>query len=271
MARDEQSSPEGRYLYSIVPAQAVDRLKLDVEGIDGAEVYPLVMGRVAAIVSNIEKGEMRPERTNLAAHSAVMRKLMDQTNLLPVAFGVVPGSERELRELVAEHESEMLEQLSAVDGKVEMGLRGRLQVPDVFQYFLEKFPDLRRTRDEMYAGGEPSREEKIELGQLFSESLEDFQDDTADTVVDGLQAVGRARVNEPRSEEEVINIAVLVPRDQVDSFTQAVEELAPSLDENIELNVTGPWPAYNFVDLRIEASEEGEEAEEEGEEAEEAR
>lgn len=265
MASDEKSTPDGRYLYSVVPAEAVDKLRLDVEGIDGAEVYPLVLGRVAAIVSNIKKAEMRPERRNLGAHSAVLRKVMDQTTLLPVAFGVVPGSERELRELVAEHESEMLEQLQVVEGKVEMGLRGRLQVPDVFQYFLEKFPDLRNSRDAMYAGGEPSREEKIELGQLFAETLEDFQDDTAETVAAGLQAVGKVRINEPRSEEEVINIAVLIPREQMESFTQAVEQLAPDLDENIELQVTGPWPPYNFVDLRIEA------AEEEGEEAEEAR
>lgn len=259
MARDRNSSPEARYLYAIVSAGAVDNLKLDVEGIDGADVYPLVIGSLAAIVSDIQKGELRPERKNLAAHSGVLRKVMDQTDLLPVAFGVVPGSERELRDLVAEHESAMGEQLENVAGKVEMGLRGRLQVPDVFQYILEKFPDLRQARDEMYAGGEPSREDKIELGQQFAEYLEGFQGESAAQVVGGLQGV-QTRVSEPRNEEEAFNIAVLVPRDQVDAFNHAVEELAPNLDENIELQVTGPWPAYNFVDLRIEAEEEGEEA-----------
>lgn len=265
MARDENSSPKGTYLYSVVPAEAVDKLKLEVEGIEGGEVHPLVNGPLAAIVSDVEKTEMRPERKNLSAHSAVLRALMDQTNLLPVAFGVVAGSEREVRELLADHESDMREQLEGVSGKVEMGVRGLLRVPDVFQYFLETFPDLRQLREETFSGGNPSREQMIELGQAFSEMLQDYQDQCADRAVERLGAVGEVRVNDPRSEEEVLNLAVLVPRDQVDSFTRAVDEFAPTLDERIELQVTGPWPPYNFVNLRIQA------VEEEGEEAEEAR
>ena len=262
MAGDENSNPKGTYLYSVIPAEAVDKLKLDVEGIDGAEVRPLVCGPLAAIVSNAEKTELRPERKNLSAHSAVLRALMDQTSLLPVAFGVVAGSEREVRELLADHESEMVEQLDGVKGRVEMGLRGLLRVPDTFRYFVEKFPDLEKMRDETFSGGNPSREQMIELGQAFSETLEQFQNESADEAEGRLQAVGKVRVNDPRSEEEALNLAVLVPREALDEFTRAVEELAPNLDENIELQVTGPWPPYNFVDLRIHAAgeEEGEEA-----------
>lgn len=261
MARDENSSPQGKYLYSVVPAEAVDKLNLEVEGIGGAEVHPLVSGALAAIVSDVDAGELRPERRNLSAHSSVMRTLMDQTSLLPVAFGIVAGSEREVRELLADHEAEMLEQLEGVKGMVEMGVRGVLQVEDVFRYFVEKLPDLRKMRDEIYSGGEPSREEKIELGQAFAELLQEFQGECADAAVEHLQTVGRVRVNDPRSEEEALNLAVLVPREAVESFTQAVNELAPALDEKIELAVTGPWPPYNFVDLRIQAEEEeGEEA-----------
>lgn len=261
----ENSSPKGKYLYSVVPAEAVDKLKLEVDGIEGGEVQPLVSGSLAAIVSDVTATELRPERRNLSAHSAVLRSLMDQTSLLPVAFGVVAKSEREVRELLADHESEMLEQLKVVDGKVEMGVRGMLQVPDTFKYFVEKFPELRQLRDETYGGGEPTREQKIELGQAFAEMLQQFQDDCADRAEEHLQTVGRVRANEPRSEEEALNLAVLVPRDSLETFTKAVDELAPTLDEHIELQVTGPWPAYNFVDLRIQA------AEEEAEEGEEAR
>lgn len=253
----------GKYLYSVVPAEAVDKLALEVEGIDGADVYPVVEGSMAAIVSDIESSELRPERKNLSAHSAVMRKVMDQTNLLPVAFGIVAKNERDLRGLLAEYGSEMREQLDTVDGKVEMGLRGLLQVSNPFDYFIEKFPDLKKQRDETFAGGEASREDKMELGQMFSELLEQFQDESADSAVARLESVGQVRVNEPRSEEEVLNLAVLVPRDKLEAFSDAVEKLAPDLDDRIELQVTGPWPPYNFVDLRIESVvEEGEEGEE---------
>lgn len=268
MAREENGS-KGRYLYSIIPAEAVDKLRLDVTGIDESEVYPLVVGSLAAIVSDVERGELRPERKNLAAHSEVLRAIMDQTNVLPVAFGLIAGDERELRELISRYEGEMREQLENVSGKVEMGLRGLLRVDDAFAYFIEKFPDLREARDETFAGGEPSREEKIELGQLFSERLQEFQDRCAEAASERLQSVGQVRINDPRSEEEVINLAALVPSDGIESFTDAVEALAPSLDEKIELQVSGPWPAYNFVNLRIVSAveEAGEQEEEEPEEA----
>lgn len=270
MAQNEKGS-KGKYLYSVVSAEAVDNLQLDVGGIDETEVYPVVVGSLAAIVSDVERGDLRPERKNLSAHSAVLRKVMDQTNLLPVAFGVVAGGERDLRELMAEYEGEMREQLDRVRGKVEMGLRGVLNVDDTFGYFVEKFPELRTARDETFAAGEPSREDKIELGQLFTEQLEDFQDSTAETAAERLQSVGQVRINEPRTEEEVLNLAVLIPNDGIDSFRSAVDALAPELDENIELQVSGPWPPYNFVELRITAAvEEGGEAEE-AEEPEEAR
>jgi len=264
MASDESSSPNGRYLYSVIPAEAVDSLKLEVDGIDGADVYPLVVGSLAAIVSDLEEQKLRPERKNLSAHSAVLRKLMDQSTLLPVAFGIVAKDERDIRDLLADHEREMLDQLERVKDKVEMGLRGTLRVPDVFQFFIEKFPELRERRDETFAGGEPSREAKIELGQLFSELLQDLQDDYAAQAEERLRQVGEVRVSEPRSEEEMINLSVLVARGELGSFREAIEALAPDLDEHIDLQVSGPWPPYNFVELRIESMEEDEE---EGEEA----
>ena len=259
MAPDEK---RGKYLYAIVPAEAVDKLKLEANGVFGSEIYPLVFGKLAVVASDVEKGELRPERKNLSAHSGVLREVMDQTHLLPVAFGVVAGSEREVQELLADHEAEMREQLDQVKGSVEMGLRGVLQVPDVFEFFVQRYADLRKMRDETFANGEPSREEKIELGQYFAELLESYHDECVDKVVTGLgSVVKKCRSNETRNEEEVLNLAVLVARDQIDSFTRAVEALAPSLDEEIELRVTGPWPPYNFVDLRIKKVEE-EEAEE---------
>ncbi len=46
-----------------------------------------------------------------------------------------------------------------------MGLRGKLNVPNVFEYFMNAFPDLRQMRDDVFSQGEPSREQKIELGK----------------------------------------------------------------------------------------------------------
>ena len=248
---EEKSTLTGRYLYAVVPAESAEKLSFDTTGINGGEVYPLLAGRMAAIVSDIEPETLRPQRKHLAAHSAVLRKLMDETTALPVAFGIIAGGEQEVRNLLAEQEQPFLAQLDALRGQVEMGLRCRLK-GNAFEYFLSRFPDLRAMRDDMFRAGEPSRDQKIELGKYFQELLERVRQETADTVQQGISSVASStRVNAPHNETELLNLAVLVPREKLDTFRETVDAVASRLDENFEFDLTGPWPTYNFVDLRI--------------------
>ncbi|WP_426749825.1 GvpL/GvpF family gas vesicle protein [Myxococcus sp. Y35] len=250
--RHEKSTPEGRYLYAVVPVEVVDSLNLDTPGIQDADVHPVTSGKLAAIVSNIEQQTLRPERKLLSTHSAVLRQVMDQAPMLPVAFGIIAGSEREVRNLLAEHANDFLTQLRAVSGNVELGLRIRLTDPSAFGYYVNAFPELKAMRDDLYREGEPSREEKIELGKYFVDLLNGFREATADKVLDGIESVAsQIVVNEPRNESEVVNLAALVPQKKVNAFNAAVEKLGATLPENFQVDVTGPWPPYNFTHLRI--------------------
>ena len=91
--RHEKSTPEGRYLYAVVPIEAVDSLDLDTPGILGADVHPVTSGKLAAIVSDIEPKTLRPERKLLSTHSAVLSQVMDQAPMLflwkqPEIYGI---------------------------------------------------------------------------------------------------------------------------------------------------------------------------------------
>ena len=66
----------------------------------GAEVETLVEGRLAAVVSRIAPGRIRPQRANLAAHHRVLHDLAEQWPVLPVVFGTVAGDEEQLRRLL---------------------------------------------------------------------------------------------------------------------------------------------------------------------------
>lgn len=248
----------GRYVYAVIPASAVDSLKLETSGIDGAEVYPVVAGEVAALVSDADEDALRPDRKHLATHTEVLREVMNQTSMLPVAFGIVAGDERALRNLLAEHEADFSEELRNVTDQVELGLRGRLKVPNLFEYFVEAFPELRTMRDNLFQqGAEPSREQKIELGKSFAELLDRFRDEIVTSVRGSLEPVATGlRFLDPRTDDEVLNMAVLVPRDRVGEITRELEVLAPKLDQRLQLDLTGPWPPYNFVSLRVHLEEE---------------
>lgn len=98
-------------------------------GIDGANVYRVTAGKLQAVVSETARPRIRPERRNLGAHSEVLKRIMQDGPLLPMAFGIVATDEEALRAALIKSQSELLEQLDAVTGKLEMGLRLFWDVP----------------------------------------------------------------------------------------------------------------------------------------------
>ncbi len=54
----------------------------------------------------------------------------------------------------------------------------------------------------------------------------------------------------------MLNLAVLVPREKLDELHQDVAGDGSEVDENLQFEVTGPWPPYNFVTLRIHLEKE---------------
>src|SRR5260370_39454453 len=78
----------GRYVYAIIDHYD-PRRPLDFRGIDGAGVYTLGEGDVAAVVSNVAPQKVRPERRKLAAHHDVLKRLMDDYTVLPIAFRLI--------------------------------------------------------------------------------------------------------------------------------------------------------------------------------------
>jgi len=47
----------------------------------------------------------------------------------------------------------------------------------------------------------------------------------------------------------VLNAAYLVADERADEFAAAVADLAAQ-HRSVQLNLTGPWPAYSFVGMR---------------------
>ena len=57
--------------------------------------------------------------------------------------------------------------------------------------------------------------------------------------------------NKCRDEREVMNLACLVDRNQVDKFESVVFEAANHFDDNFAFDYNGPWAPHNFVEVDI--------------------
>ena len=59
-----------------------------------------------------------------------------------------------------------------------------------------------------------------------------------------------ARANKPIGDRMIVNAAFLVARDKETAFDAKVKSIASHFDK-LTFKYTGPWPPYNFVNIRL--------------------
>ena len=241
----------GEYLYAIAASRGKD--DYGEPGLDGAPVRWLSTGQVAALVSRTNRSRLRPERRNLAIHNAVLKWAMQDSTVLPVAFGVVATDEEALLRALTENHAALAAQLARVRDKVEMGLRVVWEVQNLFEYFVRLRPELRAARDAMLGSGQSARrDEMIELGRLFAELLGEERDRHYERVAQVLARHGfEIKRNPTRNERDVLTLSCLVPRAAQAEFEQAVTEAAAAFDNSFTFDFNGPWAPHNFVELNL--------------------
>jgi Gas vesicle synthesis protein GvpL/GvpF len=209
---------------------------------------------VAAVVSGLSSSKIRPERANLRAHQAVLKRLVEDTSPLPIAFGTIADDPQAIRKILVQNRRAFDEQLARVAGKVEMGLRVTWDVPNIFEYFVNTHTELRLVRDRLTsARHEFTQEEKIELGRMFDRLLNQDREEHTAKVERALSPLCvEFKANPCRNENEVINLACLVKRDAQEAFSGGVFEAAKFFDNNFSFDYSGPWAPHNFVDLDLE-------------------
>ena len=55
----------------------------------------------------------------------------------------------------------------------------------------------------------------------------------------------------------ILNAAFLVERDKAAEFDAKVQEIARKYEGTLRFLYTGPWPPYNFVNIRLKLEHEG--------------
>ncbi|MBZ5520669.1 MAG: GvpL/GvpF family gas vesicle protein [Acidobacteriia bacterium] len=245
------SVPSGRkYLYAVVPES--QELRYNAVGIVDSDVYTITHGRLSMVVSDFRQPRLRPERRNLLAHQGVLKRLMAETTLLPVSFGMIADSPAAVSKVLKANEQTLMAQLARISGKVEMGLRVTWDVANIFEYFVQKHDDLRRMRDEFFAADrEPAQEERLEIGRLFERLLQEDRRTCFKKIERVLGSCCEIRENKCRNENEVISLACLAESNDLRGFESSVLQAARLFDDSFSFDYNGPWPPYSFVELNL--------------------
>ncbi len=242
----------GKYLYAVIPAR--ENREYGEIGIDGARVYLIPDDHVAAVVSDFSNGKIRPERRHIAAHQTVLKRLMVEDSPLPISFGVIAESDKEIRRILSLNRKSFTKQIQRVHGKAEMGVRVAWDVPNIFEYFVNTHAELRAARDQLFGGRHaPTQEDKIEVGRLFDRLLKEDREEHTEKVEMSLKSCcSEIKRIPPHGEKEVMNLACLVSRQNIEkNFETAICSAAQEFDNNFTFDFNGPWAPHNFVDVEL--------------------
>ncbi|NMH66456.1 GvpL/GvpF family gas vesicle protein [Shewanella salipaludis] len=249
-----KNKTKAKLIYAVTAGALDDDLD-DLFGINKAPIYSLNAEGVGVVISDLPSTQLRPDRRNIMAHSEILKRLMSQTTVLPVRFGTIAAGDRAIQRFLSQYKHQLVEQLERLQDRVEMGLRVSWNVPDIYEYFVRQYPELRRQRDQVYGtGSKPGRDERINLGHMYDKLVNEARSahrERLEQII--LPSCDAICSNTPKNEKVVLNLACLVRRDNLAAFERQIAEAADIFDDSYTIDLNGPWAPHNFVDLDLKA------------------
>lgn len=212
----EKDVPEtlGKYVYCVIPSPIKERKSFGNIGFDASEVYTMDYRDLSPVVSDVTYRDYAAIEQEVEVHRNVVEQVMRENSAIPVAYGMAFKSKKLLQIAMSAGYQAMQKALPIVDGKVELGIK----------VFLPK--DL-----------EPMNSaQKEECSADFLQSL--------------LAVSSDSKKLKLFSDRLILNSTFLVDKSSIAEFSLQVGKLQEKYHE-MKVQYSGPWPAYNFVDIHI--------------------
>ncbi len=211
----------GEYVYCIIARNGAPKT-FNVSGLDDKEVYTINYSDLTAVVSEAPVREYEPNEENTAKHNRVALEVLKDHTILPVAFGMVFKNRGILTTTMRKVYGPLKKSLRTVDNKIELGVKA------VFPADEEELKDLLKDKT---------------LGEFRGECEHEF----AETLSKVATESNKGKLF---SERLAVNSSFLVDKNKIDEFSETLEKLNDKYPK-LKIKYTGPWPPYNFVDIRI--------------------
>lgn len=260
----------GRYVYGVVRTGTM--LPRDLAGID-ARVRLIESRGLAALVSDVPLSEfgdtsLRENFDDVAwleekarIHEEVLEAALAQTAVVPLRVCTVFAGEEQVTEMLRREYGALLDALERLAGRAEWGVKAYVDREVLEREALRRARQVEGEADQSAPGATAymSRRREAEA----REGAEAIADEWAWEIHHRLAAVADEALLNPLQHPEpsghqgkmLLNGVYLIADEGASDFRSAVRVLAEGFDRRgVEVVLTGPWPAYNFVKSSIEAA-----------------
>src|SRR5438270_4800505 len=243
----------GRYVYGIVEAK--EQAAFGKIGIGGAGelVYLVKYLDIAAVVSKTSVYIFDPTRENALAHEHVIETVMKTYTIIPMSFGTVFRTDDDIREVLKSIYPSLKDVLYQMAGKLEFGLKVNWDRDQIIEDIKRDDEEIRKFHQEIVRKHLQSTYlARMQLGRMIDKALAERSISYVREIYEALRNVCVAsRDNQPIVDKMIMNAAFLVERDREPEFDHVVNKIARKYGKRLKFKYTGPWPPYNFVNIRL--------------------
>jgi len=257
------------YVYGVARTDDVSRLPDGDGAIDAS--FPLELVEDDGLIALASELEVEPFESSIRAaeqgdiarlepmaraHEEVLARALRAEALLPFRFGTIVASRDDVRTLLRDGAPEFRSQLEALQGAREWGVKALLDREQLEGALAADEPALAELQSEAAAGTGSAFFARKRLEKEVEGRLRDAAAEMAESVHERLSSTARdAALNPPQprelsgyDDEMILNGVYLIDRDRERELQEAVDELRDEVAERgVRLDLTGPWPAFNFV------------------------
>lgn len=250
-AKSKPTEMRGKYVYCVI--RSSEQMKFGAIGLgqDPADVHTVNYRDIAAVVSDTPIEVHDPTRENVLAHERVNETVMKKHTVIPMSFGTVFKTKEDIVELLRSAYDAFSDVLQKMQDKLEYGLKVLWDRDVILKEIETEDEDIRRLREEISSQKGSTYFARMQYGRLVDAALQARSERYNQEILTKLRDVSVAvRSNKPIGDKMIMNVAFLVQRDNESAFDTKVKEIGAYYDK-LTFRYTGPWPPYNFVNIRL--------------------
>ncbi|SDN73515.1 GvpL/GvpF family gas vesicle protein [Alkalicoccus daliensis] len=244
----------GYYLFAVIP-DAVNKKFKDVE-LDGekCKVITVPYKDMAAVAAKAPIKIYEPSRKNAKAHQDAVSNIMKEHTVIPVSFGNIVESEKDVEIFMKQLYPNFKIIFPKIANKFEVGLK-LVGKKKWMQEQAQNNPKLKQMQQSIEDKSKASSYyDRLAIGEASKDFVGAIHLQFEKEVFQPLAKIANAaKSNEVVNERMLLNAAFLLEKDKEEEFDLKVNEIYEKWKDHIDFTYTGPWPAYNFIDLKVKA------------------
>ncbi len=255
-----RSARSALYVYGVTLENGIDVERLP-PGVDGGPVFGLSSGGLSALVSEVAADDYEDQvlrqrlghatwvEATARRHEEVLDAAGATTTVVPLRMCTVLDSIESIREHLARDAAVLRNAIGYLAGKTEWGVKVIGEPAFVTQPGAAGAGSTRGGSGAEYLQRRlRDREQQRALARQIEEAAVRIHERLSAVAADALIAPVQRKLAGRPTAEMVLNGVYLVGDEARQRFHAQTEALAGEFaDLGLELEATGPWPAYNFV------------------------